>query len=116
MAVIEQDNFSNISWQSEQRGGASSSGAMSADEPTSDLVGGSGRDEQEPQPNYERMDGANLVGWETLECTVSSPLKENEGGRDSFTSYLITTTVRTVALFAAGSRSIRPQRRRFSTL
>jgi sorting nexin-4 len=33
------------------------------------------------------------VGGGTLECTVSSPIKENEGTKDVFVSYLVTTHV-----------------------
>lgn len=33
------------------------------------------------------------IGDGILECTVSSPLKENDGTKDAYVSYLITTTV-----------------------
>lgn len=33
------------------------------------------------------------IGDGTLECTVDSPLKENDGTKDAYVSYLITTTV-----------------------
>lgn len=34
------------------------------------------------------------IGDGVLECTVDSPLKENDGTKDAYVSYLITTTVR----------------------
>lgn len=34
------------------------------------------------------------LGDEVLECNVSSPLKENDGTKDAFVSYLVTTHVR----------------------
>lgn len=33
------------------------------------------------------------LGREKLECQVGSPLKENDGSKDAFISYLITTHV-----------------------
>ncbi len=36
------------------------------------------------------------VGSGTLECTVSAPIKENEGTKDVFVSYLVTTNVCTL--------------------
>ncbi len=48
--------------------------------------------QQAPVPSFDRLDTAGL-GSETLECTVSSPLAENEGTRDQFISYLVTTNV-----------------------
>lgn len=35
------------------------------------------------------------VGEAKLECTVTHPLKENDGSKDAYISYLVTTTVRT---------------------
>jgi sorting nexin-4 len=40
-------------------------------------------------------DPLDLAGVEggTLECTVTQPIKENEGTKDVFVSYLVTTNV-----------------------
>jgi sorting nexin-4 len=38
------------------------------------------------------------IGDGVLECTVDSPLKENDGTKDAYVSYLITTTVGLPAL------------------
>ncbi|KAK3694581.1 sorting nexin-4 [Podospora appendiculata] len=87
MAVIDQDNFSNISWHSEH-GAAAISGASSQEPST-------------PAYSNSRPDGGRLttgdpgvetgVGGEILECTVTDPHKENDGTKDAYVSYLITT-------------------------
>ncbi len=100
MAVIDQDNFSNVSWSSDRPAGASSSGGGAAQEALDPGYGDSREPPQEqqqqqqqaPVPSFDRLDTAGL-GSETLECTVSSPLAENEGTRDQFISYLVTTNV-----------------------
>lgn len=43
--------------------------------------------------NADRVDLAG-VGDGRLECTVNTPLKENEGTKDAYVSYLVTTHVR----------------------
>jgi hypothetical protein len=37
------------------------------------------------------------VGEAKLECTVTNPLKENDGSKDAYMSYLVTTTVGTLS-------------------
>lgn len=48
----------------------------------------------EPQAG-EHADGVDLagVGNGVLECTVEKPLKENDGTKDAYVSYLVTTNV-----------------------
>lgn len=48
----------------------------------------------EPQAG-EYADGVDLggIGDGILECTVDMPLKENDGTKDAYVSYLITTNV-----------------------
>lgn len=43
----------------------------------------------------DHADGVDLagIGDGTLECTVDTPLKENDGTKDAYVSYLITTNV-----------------------
>ena len=50
--------------------------------------------DQEPQAGVqaEAIDLAG-IGDGVLECTVGSPLKENDGTKDAFVSYLVTTHV-----------------------
>ncbi|KAH8899346.1 hypothetical protein GQ53DRAFT_816500 [Thozetella sp. PMI_491] len=102
MAVIDQDNFSNISWHSEQAPGQASSHGAS-DDPAS--------------PEYPQRTDANHdddlapgQSGEILECTVSEPLKENDGTKDAYVSYLINTNT-TFSSFQKPSSSVR---RRFT--
>lgn len=96
MAVMDHDNFSNISWHSEQEAGQAASSTIGA---SSSHEAGS----EEPRQNT-RLDGARTVegedanlqpahGGEILECVVSDPHKENDGTKDAYVSYLITTNV-----------------------
>lgn len=93
MAVIDQDNFSNISWHSEQNGPAGSSSSGGYD----------GQDEEganSKAPQQEPLEPADLqrldpgLGGEVLECTVTDAHTENPGTKDAYVSYLITTNVR----------------------
>ncbi|TPX17173.1 uncharacterized protein E0L32_003291 [Thyridium curvatum] len=106
---MEQDNFSNISWHSEQRGEAS--GSSSAPQGGATILETThGKDPDEPVPDYHRMEGTG-IGGETLSCTVSSPLKENEGGGgQGYITYLITTNT----TFQSFSKSTVSVRRRFT--
>lgn len=82
MAVIDQDNFSNISWHSENApGGASSNHAPEEGA------------EYGARTSGEHDDLAPGRSGEILECTVSEPHKENDGTKDAYVSYLITTNV-----------------------
>lgn len=96
MAGLDQDNFSNISWHSDHPGAAMGGGPAN---PAGGRDGASDSEAvdtrhapREPEPNYNRLD-AHGIGDETLECTVSAPIKENDGTKDAFVSYLITTNV-----------------------
>ena len=44
--------------------------------------------------NAYESDAPGTNDREVLDCVVSEPLKENEGSKDTFVSYLITTNVR----------------------
>jgi sorting nexin-4 len=43
-------------------------------------------------PQADAMDLAGLDGG-TLECAVGQPIKENDGTKDAYVSYLVTTKV-----------------------
>jgi sorting nexin-4 len=94
MAVMDQDNFSNISWHSEQESSTVvPSAAASAHESAASEYPGSSR--QDGARTVEGED-ANLEpahGGEILECVVSDPRKENDGTKDAYVSYMITTHV-----------------------
>lgn len=99
MAVIDQDNFSNISWHSEQNGGSAAASNTQAvhHEPNSPEYVRNGPDDgRKPGDNTKAgMDNDELdhSGGEILDCTVSDPHKENDGTKDAYVSYLITTNV-----------------------
>lgn len=82
----DQDNFSSISW------------TEHADDPTADPIPSAGqRDQHSGEASgagpRRRDHDPHGLGSEKLECTVGSPLKENDGSKDAFISYLITTHV-----------------------
>lgn len=97
MAVMDHDNLSNISWHSEQDAGLAepSVAAPSHDAGSSENHGsareGGGRTVEGEDVNLEPVHGG-----EVLECTVSDPHKENDGTKDAYVSYLITTHVHTL--------------------
>ncbi|CAK7208318.1 intercellular trafficking and secretion [Sporothrix eucalyptigena] len=138
MAVIDQDSFSNISWNSDQRtdegtsandnpssssnnkaqnatAGSNSSSSRNKSRMADDndfeqplSPGGESRQKQK-QKQKQKQAGtgasgdagsgydyighdASLLGPEILQCRVFSPLTENEGGSNPFTSYLVATT------------------------
>lgn len=140
MAVIDQDNFSNISWNSDQRTddeGVSAShpgdnNNTSTDSNNTNINGNSrgtkprmsddndfeqplspGGESRQKQKQKQKQSGgggggaaggvggsidyeshdASALGPEILQCRVFSPLTENEGGSNPFTSYLVSTTV-----------------------
>lgn len=88
MTVMEQeqqqqsDDFSNVTW-SEHVHEQTSRSVPEAEEPGHDL--------NAPGTGLER--DAPSLGNERLDCTVDTPIKENDGTKDAFVSYLITTHV-----------------------
>lgn len=101
MAVIDQDNFSNISWHSEQNAeSAASTAQVHHESNSSPEYARSGPDDGRPGDNAAGMEHDELdhSGGEILDCTVSDPHKENDGTKDAYVSYLITTNVRAISL------------------
>lgn len=101
MAVIDQDNFSNISWQSETNNGVEA-GQSSASMPNIGAEPPSSEDQRRGQ-ELENQDPG--LSGDILECTVSEPHKESDGTKDAFVSYLITTNVRMCLWGGSGSGS-----------
>lgn len=89
MAVIDQDSFSNISWQIEASDGMESAGS-NASMPNIEAEPPSTEDQHHGQ-DLERQDPG--LSGDILECAVSEPHKESDGTKDAFVSYLITTNV-----------------------
>lgn len=86
MAVLDQDNFSNISWHSEQNPDAAGPSTSASHDPNSPDYNGHRTGEEGDLDNGHS-------GGEILECVVSEPHKENDGTKDAYVSYLITTNV-----------------------
>jgi hypothetical protein len=87
---MEQEDFSNVSWHTDRDGGPG--GSASAPEPQ----------RRSEYPAAGRVDGARAIGDEEdrlqptrgdeiLECIISDPHKENDGTKDAYVSYTITT-------------------------
>ncbi|KAG5961677.1 Sorting nexin-4 [Claviceps cyperi] len=87
-----EDHFSSVSW-TEQADGGHSTG-----EPSSASKAG-----------HQDFDSHGL-SRERLECQVGSPLKENDGSKDAFISYLITTH----STFQSFQKETTTVRRRFT--
>ncbi|PNH46780.1 hypothetical protein VD0004_g1363 [Verticillium dahliae] len=102
MARIEQEDFSSVSWNSERA--AERRPSQSQAPPAGDAPDSNGYQGQEAN----HLDAG--LGEEVLECTVSQPLKENEGSKDVFVSYLIST----YSTFPAFQKSTSNVRRRFT--
>ncbi|KAI1355449.1 hypothetical protein F5Y01DRAFT_327165 [Xylaria sp. FL0043] len=106
MAVIDQDNFSNISWQIETDNSADAA-ESSASMPNIEAEPPSSEDRHRGQ-ELQRQDPG--LSGDILECTVSEPHKESDGTKDAFVSYLITTT----STFPSFQKPTFTSRRRFT--
>lgn len=86
MAVTsEQDNFSNVSGSWSEHIQEQAEGPVPPAEDLGHTMDGTGTGaDHEP----------HRLGSERLECIVDTPIKENDGTKDAFVSYLITTSVR----------------------
>ncbi|PSS08655.1 hypothetical protein M430DRAFT_54033 [Amorphotheca resinae ATCC 22711] len=76
--------------------------------------GANGRRHSSPPVNQpgrgaDALDVAGLEGG-TLECTVTQPMKENDGTKDAYVSYLVTTTT----TFPSFQKPVTTVRRRFT--
>ncbi|PWI73061.1 hypothetical protein PCL_10076 [Purpureocillium lilacinum] len=93
----DHENFSNVSWSEHVHD--QTSRLPPAEEPGHTMEGPSTGIEGEPP-----------LGGDRLECTVGTPLKENDGSKDAFVSYLITTH----STFPSFQRPTVSVRRRFT--
>jgi sorting nexin-4 len=99
---MDHNDFSSVSWRNDPT--SDGSRPSTASEATGAQVseGGESNDRHQstssaiPQQtlgrNADPLDLAG-VGEGILECTVSSPLKEGDGSKDAYISYLVTTNV-----------------------
>lgn len=91
------NNFDSVSWRNEPESDNSRPNTAG----TSDVdgrdfrPGSNGKNRISPQLG-ENADGVDVagIGDGRLDCTVGKPLKENDGTKDAYVSYLVTTQVR----------------------
>ncbi|KAI1338285.1 hypothetical protein F5Y15DRAFT_407650 [Xylariaceae sp. FL0016] len=104
MAVIDQDNFSSISWHSDHH---ATDAARSSLSPTLEAEPPTAEDQHHGE-DLQRQDPG--LSGDILECTVSEPHKESDGTKDAFVSYLITTN----STFPSFQKPTFTSRRRFT--
>ena len=97
----QHDDFDNVSWRNDPESDASrpTTSGTDAEEPykhDQDTNGkrrmSSAHEEPQAGPLADAVDLAG-IGDGVLECRVDSPLKENDGTKDAYISYLVTTNV-----------------------
>lgn len=93
--AMENDDFNDVSWQSPPRGNTDGAGGSSAGAAAGEAQPSHAEriaDGTEEAPREDPLDNAG-IGNGSLECTVTAPLKEGDGSKDSYVSYLVTTNV-----------------------
>ncbi|PHH54544.1 Sorting nexin-4 [Ceratocystis fimbriata CBS 114723] len=110
------NDFDNVTWDTEHDAFSNSRPARPSSSASSynyddDIIAGSSR--ATPIPAHidagAHIDVGDSPG-DRLECTVTSPIKEQDGSKDAFVSYLITTT----SDFPSFQKPISSVRRRFT--
>ena len=97
---MDQGGFDNISWQNDIETEAPRDAPPTPSAEPSIVqrqeINGKGKSSSSDAQAGHQADALDLagVGDGTLLCTVGSPQKENDGTKDAFMSYLITTKVR----------------------
>ena len=92
MAKMDPNDFSNVSWHSEH-GGQQPPEPSSASDPNAAGPATPDFEASRQEARRERNEDPGHAG-EILECIVSEPHKENDGTKDAYVSYMITTNVR----------------------
>ena len=93
------NDFDSISWRNEPEGeysGPNTAGPSEAAERDFSSSNGKRRMSTPPPQTGQNADAVDLagIGDGRLDCTVDTPLKENDGTKDAYVSYLVTTHVR----------------------
>ncbi|KAL2063353.1 hypothetical protein VTL71DRAFT_5158 [Oculimacula yallundae] len=111
---MENDDFANITWQNDQAGHGGRPATASSGGDTEDDGSGitNGKRQSSAGPLGRHADGMDLagVGEGVLECTVTQPIKENDGTKDAYVSYMVTTNT----TFPSFQKSTTTVRRRFT--
>ena len=96
---MDHSDFDSVSWRNDADSDPSrpTTSHTDTDDPTrsSQDINGKRRMSSTDDPTSPTNDDVEGFGGleGTLECTVDTPLKENEGTKDAYVSYLITTHV-----------------------
>jgi sorting nexin-4 len=100
------NQFDSVSWQREDveqpQEQISTANPRETTLPTRSASGRRNTDEHQAGQHADGVDLAG-VGEGILECIVEKPLKENDGTKDAYVSYLVTTDVRRAMYRALGS-------------
>ena len=97
----QHDDFDSVSWKHDPDSDASRPTTAGTDAAESSEIGhdtngkrrmSSAHEEPQAGPLADAVDLAG-IGDGVLECQVDSPLKENDGTKDAYISYLVTTHV-----------------------
>lgn len=89
------DDFDNVSWNNEAPATTDNRQPVPIRENHGQDIRPAVQDEDEVMQAGTDADAVDLagIGQGMLECTVSEPLKEGDGTKDAYISYLVTTKV-----------------------
>lgn len=95
---MDADDFDSVSWQNEpsttsSRPDTATSATGPSQTRTRDKPRRSLSHDPELASGADAVDMAGIGEYGKLECIVDSPLKENDGTKDAYVSYLVTTNV-----------------------
>lgn len=96
---MEQDNFTNVTWSEHVHEQTSRPSIDAGDDShgipvnVTDVANAAAAAASGGGPGEHDDDLGHGAGAEKLECTVGQAIKENDGTKDAFVSYLITTNV-----------------------
>lgn len=94
------NDFDSVSWRNDPDGDTPrpTTGGSSQPEETTYGAKSSGKRKANHSSSQAGADADAVdlagIGDGRLDCTVDTPLKENDGTKDAYVSYLVTTTVR----------------------
>lgn len=92
------NDFDSVSWQNDEPEGEPRPSTAVTTEPRDPVYGANASGKRIARRNQagEEADAVDLAGVAdgTLRLRVDTPLKENDGTKDAYVSYLVTTNVR----------------------
>ena len=101
------NDFDNVTWQREDDAPSTPSQHAENQYASSRLGVNGKRRTSSTQQAGPQADAVDLggIGSGVLECTVDAPLKEGDGSKDAYVSYLVTTQVRICLSFLPSTLS-----------